>query len=145
MAFQFSLATVLRVRGIIEEREEGKLQKILFDISKVFDELERTDAQLAESDASRHADVFKDHIGLQVHASYGQMKELKQRRRELEGQIQTLEQARDEQLIVYEAARRDREMLTDMRQKKRTAYESDMSKREQKTLDDNYIARRGRC
>ena len=36
-------------------------------------------------------------------------------------------------------------MLTDMREKKRTAYDSDMSKREQKTLDDNYIARRGRC
>ena len=43
MAFHFSLATVLRVRTIIEEREEGKLQRILFDISKVFDDLERID------------------------------------------------------------------------------------------------------
>ncbi len=144
MAFQFSLATVLRVRGIIEEREEGILQKILFDISKILDDLERTDCQLAESDTSRDADVFKSHIGLQVHASYGEVKDLKQRRRDLVELIQKLEQARDEQLIVYEAARRDREMLTDMREKKRTAYDSDMSKREQKTLDDNYIARRGR-
>jgi hypothetical protein len=31
-----------------------------------------------------------------------------------------------------------------MREKKRTAYDADMSKREQSTLDDNYIARRGR-
>ena len=145
MAFQFSLATVLRVRGIIEEREEGILQKILFDISKIFDDLERTDAQLAESDASRHADVFKPCIGLQVHASYGELKELKQRRKDLEGQIKKLEQARDGQLIVYEAARRDREMLTDMREKKRSAYDADVNKREQKALDDNYIARRGRC
>ena len=95
MAFQFSLATVLRVRGIIEEREEGILQKILFDISKIFDDLERIDAQIAESDASRHADVFKPCIGLQVHASYGEVKELKQRRKDLEAQIQKLEQARD--------------------------------------------------
>jgi flagellar FliJ protein len=145
MAFQFSLATVLRVRGIIEEREEGILQKILFDISKIFDDLERTDAQLAESDASRHADVFKPCIGLQVHASYGELKELKQRRKDLEGQIKKLEQARDGQLIVYEAARRDREMLTDMREKRRSAYNADVIKREQKALDDNYIARRGRC
>ena len=43
MAFKFPLATVLRVRGIIEEREEGVLQKILFDISQTFDGLERTD------------------------------------------------------------------------------------------------------
>jgi flagellar export protein FliJ len=145
MAFQFSLATVLRVRGIVEEREESILQKILFDISKIFDDLERTDAQLAESNASRDTDVFTPFIGLQVHASYGQVKELKQRRKDLEGQIQKLEQARDAQLIVYEAARRDREMLTDMREKKRSAFDADVNKREQKALDDNYIARRGRC
>ena len=144
MAFKFPLATVLRVRGIIEEREEGILQRILFDISKIFDDLERIDTQIAESDASRHADVFKPCIGLQVHASYGEVKELKQRRKDLASQIQKLEQARDGQLIVYEAARRDREMLTDMREKKRTAYDADMSRREQKTLDDNYNARRGR-
>ena len=145
MAFRFSLATVLRVRGIIEEREEALLQKILFDISKIFEDLERNEAQLVETDASRQADVLKPSIGLQVHASYGEVQELRRRRKDLAAQIQELEQARDSQLIVYEAARRDREMLTDMREKKRTAYDTDISKREQKILDDNYIARRGRC
>ncbi len=144
MAFQFSLATVLRVRKIIEEREEGKLQKILFDISTIFDHLERNDAELTECDASRHADVSKSFIGLQVHDSYGKVRQIKERRKDLERRIEKLEQARDEQLIIYDAARRDREMLTDMREKKRSAYESDMNKREQSTLDDNYIARRGR-
>ncbi len=145
MAFQFSLATVLRFRGIVEEREESALQKILSDIAQIFDALERTDAQLMESDATRRADIFKPSIGLQLHASYGEVKQLKQRRKDLEGEIQKLEHARDKQLIVYEAARRNREMLTDMHEKKRSAYELDMNKREQKTLDDNYIARRGRC
>jgi flagellar export protein FliJ len=144
MAFRFSLATVLRVRGIIEEREEALLQKILFDISKIFEDLERNEAQLAEADASRQADVLKPSIGLQVHASYGEVQELKQRRKDLAARIQELELARDRQLIVYEAARRDREILTDMRGKKRIAYDNDMSRREQKILDDNYIARRGR-
>jgi flagellar export protein FliJ len=144
MAFTFPLATVLRVRGIIEEREEGILQKILFDISQTFDGLERTDALIAELDAARLADIFKPSFGRDLHASYGEVKEVKQRRKDLEAQIQKLEQARDVQLLIYEAARRDREMLTDMRQKKRTAYESDMSRSEQKILDDNYNARRGR-
>jgi flagellar FliJ protein len=144
MAFKFPLATVLRVRGIIEEREEGILQKILFDISQTFDRLERIEVQIAESDAARLADILKPSFGRDLHASYGEVKDLKQRRKELEAQIQKLEQARDVQLLIYEAARRDREMLTDMRQKKRTAYESDMSRSEQKTLDDNYNARRSR-
>jgi flagellar export protein FliJ len=144
VAFHFSLATVLRVRVIIEEREEGVLQKILFNISKVFDDLERIHTQIEEADESRHAEILKPCIGVDVHACYDQVKELKQRRKELEDKIQKLEEARDKQLAVYEAARRNREMLTDMREKKRTAYEIEMNKREQKTLDDNYISRRGR-
>jgi flagellar export protein FliJ len=144
MAFHFSLATVLRVRVIIEEREEGILQKILFNISKVFDDLERIDTRIEEADDSRHAEVMKPCIGLDVHAFYGEVKELKQRRKDLEDKIQKLEEARDKQLVIYEAARRNREMLTDMREKKRTAHEIEMNKREQKTLDDNYISRRGR-
>jgi flagellar export protein FliJ len=144
MAYKFPLATVLRVRGIIEEREEGILQKILFDISKVFDTLERTDASLSESETSRYQEVLKPSTGLQLQASYGEVKALKQLRRDLEVQIQKLERVRDDQLIIYEEARRNREMLTDMREKHRHVYNADLSKREQKTLDDNYIARRGR-
>jgi flagellar export protein FliJ len=144
MAFHFSLATVLRVRVIVEEREEGMLQKILFNISKVFDDLERIDARIVEADDSRHAEVLKPCIGLEVHAYYGEVKELKQRRKDLEDKIQKLEEARDRQLGIYEAARRNREMLTDMREKKRTAYDAEANKREQKALDDNYISRRGR-
>jgi flagellar export protein FliJ len=144
MAFHFSLATVLRVRVIIEEREEGILQKVLFNISKVFDDLERIDARIVEADDSRHAEVLKPCIGLEVHAYYGEVNELKQRRKDLEEKIQKLEEARDRQLSIYEAARRNREMLTDMREKKRTAYDAEANKREQKALDDNYISRRGR-
>ena len=145
MSFQFSLATVLRVRGILEEQEERMLQKILFEIAQTRDALARIEAEIAESDASRHADIFKPSYRAQIHASYGEMKELKQNRKDLEEQIQKLEHARDGQIVVYETARRNREMLTDMHEEKRSAYESDVNKREQKTIDDNYIARRGRC
>jgi flagellar export protein FliJ len=144
MPFHFSLATVLRVRAIIEEREEGILQKILFNISKVFDDLERIDTRIMEADDSRHAEVLKPCLGLEVHAYYGEVKELKQRRKDLEDKIQKLEEARDRQLVIYEAARRNREMLTDIREKKRAAYDAEANKREQKALDDNYISRRGR-
>jgi flagellar export protein FliJ len=144
MAFQFSLATVLRVRGILEEREERMLQKILFEISQTLEILARTKAQIAGTDASRLADTFKPILGRHLHASYGEVKELVQSREDLEGQIEKLERLRDRQLTVYQQARRNREMLTDMRDEKRSAYESDVARTEQKTLDDNYIARRGR-
>lgn len=144
MAFQFSLATVLRFRAILEDREESMLQKILYEISQTLQAIANTDAELAGSNASRVAERFKPLTGQQLHVSYGQTKDLKQRKEELERHLAKLEQLRDRQLKVYEAARRNREMLTDMLEEKRGAYKSEMARREQKTLDDNYIARRGR-
>jgi flagellar FliJ protein len=145
MAFNFPLATVLRVRGILEEREERLLQKILFEINQSFESLAKIDSEIAGSDASRNEDIFKPFFGHNLHASYGEVKALKQRRKEFEEQIIKLEELRDRQIIVYEGARRSREMLTDMHDEQRSVFDSDTSRREQKTLDDNYIARRGRC
>ena len=113
------------------------LQRILFEISQVQETLARIDAQIADSDASRCAAVFKPFIGHDLHASYGEVKKLQQSRKDLE-------QLRDMQFIAYAAARRDREMLTEMREEKRSVYDSEMVRSEQQTVDDNYIARRGR-
>jgi flagellar export protein FliJ len=144
MVFQFSLATVLRVRGVLEEREKRMLQKILFEISQTLETLARTDAEIAGTDASRCADVLKPFIGRNLHASYGEVKALKQSRKDIAAQVEKLEELRDRQLIAYEGARRNREMLTDMREEKRSSYDSDMVRQEQKIMDDTYIARRGR-
>jgi len=144
MAFQFSLNTVLRVRGILEEQEERMLQKILFEIAQTIEAMARADEEMVRLDASRHDEVLKQIIGNQVHDAYGKMMGLKQTRKDLEERLGKLQQLRDRQLVVYKTARQNREMLTDMREVKRGEYESDVSRREQKTLDDNYIARRGR-
>ena len=144
MAFQFPLATVLRFRGVLEEREERMLQRILSEISQVQETLTSIDSQIADSDASRRADVFKPFAGHDLHASYGEVKELQQSRKNLEEQIGKLEQLRDRQFIAYSTARRDREILSEMREEKRSEYDSEMARNEQKTIDDNYNARRNR-
>ena len=144
MSFQFSLGSVLRIRGILEEQEERMLQKIQFEIAQTMEAIERTNAELAGTNASRSAEVFKSSIGLNVHASYERVMGLKQYRKELEAKLEKLEELRDRQLVVYQGARRNREMLTDMCAEKRLAYDSDAARREQRTLDDNHMARRER-
>jgi flagellar FliJ protein len=145
MAFHFSLGTVLRVRGILEEQEERMLQKIQAEITQTVEAIKRLDTQIAGSDASRRSEVSKLSLGRNLHASYQEVKELKHLRDELEDRAAKLEQLRVRQLLVYDAARRDREMLTEMQEAKRTAYETGMARTAQKTIDDNYNARRGRC
>ena len=120
------------------------LQKILCEIAQTREAVARTEAAIAEADASRQANLFKPSIGRNLHAVYEEIKELKQNKKNLEEQLEKLEQLRDRQLVIYEKARRDREMLTEMHEEKRSAYESDLARLEQKAVDDNYIARRGR-
>lgn len=144
MGFQFSLASVLKVRGIQEEREERVLQQILFEISQTRDELVRTDQEIAQSSETRIADLQKPVLGLDIHASYGAIKLLKQYRKELQAQIEKLNELKEKQLKIYEAARRNREMLSEMEDTKRSVYDLEMARAEQRTLDDNFVARRGR-
>ena len=144
MSFQFSLAAVLKVRGILEEKEERMLQQILFELAQTRDTVARIEAAIAELDGARSSNVFKASLGRNIQASYGEINGLKQTRKDLEDNIEKLEQLRDRQIVIYEKARQNREMLTGMHKEQRVAYESDLARMEQKTIDDNFIARRGR-
>jgi flagellar FliJ protein len=144
MSFHFSLDSVLRIRGIVEEQEERMLQRILFEIAQTIEGIESIDAELAGSNASRQGQVFKSVAGYDIHAYYERIVALKEKKKELEGKLEKLEQLRDRQLVVYTGARRNREMLTDMCEEKRGVYETDMARRDQRNLDDNHMSRRGR-
>ncbi len=144
MAFKFTLGTVLRVRAILEEQEERMLQRILYEVTKTREEIARIDAELAGTNELRRADVNKPNIGHNLQASYGYVQQLKQSRKEHEDKLEKLCQLRDKQMKIYETARRNREMITDLREEKRAAYEAELARNEQKNIDDNFSARRGR-
>ncbi len=142
MAFRFSLATVLRIRAVVEDREERLLQRIQQEVAQTLQAMTQTDSEIAESNASRRAELFKPSTGTNVRAAYGGIDQLKSNRQTLEAQLVKLEELKAVQLNVYRAARRDREMLADMRDRKRGVYDADTARREQHTLDDNFLARR---
>jgi flagellar FliJ protein len=144
MAFRFALETVLRVRSVIEEREERLLKNILYEVSQARESLVRTEHEIAEVNQLRQAEVFKPFTGLDLQASYGHLSDLKQRKNESEAQLTKLEQLRARQMTVYERARQNREMLTNMREDKLTAFETSESRREQQVLDDTFAARKSR-
>ena len=45
------------------------------------------------------------------------------------------------QLAVYQTARQDREVLSELRERQRHAYQLNQKRQEQKTLDDLFLAR----
>lgn len=144
MAFEFSLATVLRVRDIVEQREERLLQRIQQQIAQTSQALAETNADISRWNVRGTTELFSLSVGRDFQASYAALQQLKLSREELLGQLEKLKQLREIQLTVYRASRCEREMLTDMRDKKRAVYNSGMTRRAQSTLDDNFVARQRR-
>ena len=149
MGFHFSLDSVLRVRGMVEEQEERMLQRILFEIAQTLESIERINAELTGSDALRRAEVFKPVSGFNIHASYEHVLALKEKKKELEDKLEKLEQLRDRQLVVYTARspmRAQPELRFTLSQDMCGFVDgsSTGARREQRNLDDNHTSRRGR-
>lgn len=144
MSFKFSLATVLQVRKIREEREERMLQQIQYELNQAKNVLEQVDAALERTNSKRRDVLHQMQAGHDVHGSYGEIAALKQNRSDILAHMEKLNELRLRQVKVLESARADREMLTDMRDDQRDAYQAGMTKREQKALDDNFGAKFGR-
>jgi flagellar export protein FliJ len=144
MSFNFSLATLLRIREMVEEREERSLQTILRELVQAKQALVGIDTRIKQSHEARYADARQSTSGRNLHALYGELQHHKEIQKQLEERVKTIEELRNRQRVVYEAARKDREMLTDIRKQKETAHAVKQSRREQKMIDDTFMARRGR-
>jgi len=142
MAYQFSLATVLRVRLIREEREERMLMEILRNISQTMVTIAQIERGITQLQSSKTKSLSNAVSGHDLQALYADVDALKQNKRELEEQLEQLEQLRDKQIAVYRSARREREMLTSMHQHQRAEYAVELLRREQAMLDDLYGSRR---
>ena len=120
------------------------LQRIQQQIAQTSQALAETNADISRWNVRGATELFRVSLGRDLQASYAALQQLKLSHVELLGQLDKLEQLREIQLTVYRAARCEREMLTDMRDKKRVVYNSEMTRRAQSTLDDNFVARQRR-
>jgi flagellar FliJ protein len=142
MAFRFSLASVLRLREIHEQREERLLTEILAQVRQTREALELLDAQIVDAAAGREARLMATMPVAELHAEYGMSALLEERRQFTQSQLAKFEQLRDKQIKTYQAAHQDRELLSNMREEQRASYAVERSRLEQKAVDDLFIARR---
>ena len=144
MAFRFSLATVLKLRQSIEDREERALQKVQADIARVHNQIEALNTQIANVRRQCQSTLLELTPAAHLHVLLTQTQSAEDAKKALYQQLQVLEQQRQQQLAIYQAAHRDRETLTNMFDEQRGLYEQDQARREQKTLDDIFMARHHR-
>jgi flagellar export protein FliJ len=144
MAFEFSLEAVLRVRESIEEREESALQSIQREVARTVHQIEELSVAIDGAHRAREKALQQAISGGHLQTLLWEEQGAEQRLKSLQGQLQELERARNQQMKVYQSAHRGREMLTDIRTQQKDAYERERLREEQKRLDDIFMARRHR-
>jgi flagellar FliJ protein len=141
MAFRFSLATVLRFRESVEKREELALQTLLLEMARVRREIESASTAIAAAQNARSEALRRTLPALQIQSMDYDVNAAADRRKALLKALEALDQRRIAQTDRYQAAHRDRRMLSDMQTRKRDAWEQERTRTEQRFLDDIFGAR----
>lgn len=141
MAFRFSLATVLRYRDSMEKREELALQKILVEIARTRLQVEQLTRQIARAQAAIEKTLEQPVSAAHLQIMVSEVEVLVAQRKTLSGSLAALDRQRALQMQAYQAAHRDRRMLSEMADRQRDAYEQGRLRREQKFVDDIFGAR----
>jgi len=136
MAFRFSLDMLLRLRVSLERKEELNLQRINAALVQAHQDLAqlRQERQAAWGEAQLR---LRDSApAAELHFELARDQAAQQRAEWLQQRIAQLEAARQEQQRVYRKARQDREILENLRDRKREKYDMDLSRSEQQNIDD---------
>jgi flagellar export protein FliJ len=144
MAFKFSLATVLRLREIAEDREERLLMQIRQQMAQSQQELAELDARCIAVIAQRESQLTNQIPATELQDSYMQISVLEERKRIVREHLLKLETLRLQQMKIYETAHRDLEVIKQIREEKLVLFQREQMRREQHDMDDNFAARKAR-
>jgi flagellar export protein FliJ len=145
MRFQFSLATVLRLRESIEKREKLVLQGIQAEIANISQHIDDLTAFIAEARRAQEFAMRQPAPAGHLQTVLWECQVAAEKRALLHKQLTSLEKRRMEQMKIYEIAHSDREVLVTMRERQRRIWVLDYARRQQKQLDDIFSMRRHRA
>jgi flagellar FliJ protein len=141
MGFRFSLAPVLRLRESLEKREELALQKVELEVARVKRRIDRLSEELDRASKEREEALQLWMRAAQLRDLQNAMNASVEARRNLLETLVELKSKREVQMTVYQAARVDRRILSDLRKQKLGTWEQDQLRNQQKQLDDLFAAR----
>jgi flagellar FliJ protein len=145
MAFRFSLATVLRVKESIAEREERALQKIQHEMARVSQQISDLNASMKQAQLASELALQKSMPGGELQSMLWQVQAAGEVKKSLLNALERLEELRVQQMKIYQAAHRDHETLINLCNEQREIYDLEQSRAEQKYLDNIFMARRQRA
>jgi flagellar export protein FliJ len=139
LAFRYRLEILLRLQRSVEHQEENRLLACAARIASLKNELQQWEEARLTRRNNVWADLEKGAPGtfLQFAALWDRAVSLHEK--EILEKLHAAEKAREEQLHVYRAARRKREVLESLRHREETTHNSELLRRIQRELDDAHL------
>ena len=142
MPFHFPLSSLLRLRESLEKNELQRLQALAAQIAQVRAEIESLDIQIESSRREVLEQAAAGISGAELHiAALGEFARLELRAK-LIVRRDELERARQVQQARYAEARQRREILSNLQERQRSAYQHEQARREQQQVDELFLIRR---
>jgi flagellar FliJ protein len=141
MGFRFPLATLLRYRESVEQREELALKRVTFEMARVGRQITELAIEMARATDDRETALLRCMQASELKSRQDEMSAAMAGKQTLTETLDGLRREREKQLEIYQTARVNRRVLTDLLEQKKTAWEHDQVRAEQKTIDDIFGAR----
>ena len=139
------MAAVLTVREQTERTAERMLSAVNAELQQMRTAHTLLERELADLHAQRAGERNRVTLAAHIHALVGRHEALRAQQAKLRKGIKSLEARRTEQQALFLAARREREMVTQLREKHEKAWQDEQQRGENKRLDDLFSARRARA
>lgn len=141
MSYRFTLAPVLRLREGIEERDLHLLEQTQHEIAHVVRLLESLREQELREINDRERELTTGMPGAYLRLVEEARRRLCNRQQSLEKSLTELQIRRQQQLDDYEAAKHNRQVLSDLRDHQRDIYDAIVVRRQQRITDDLFLVR----
>jgi len=141
MAFHFTLKGLLRLRQSLERAELQKLQAIVGAVAQARAEIAAVEEEIAGRRRAFQSLVTVGVAAAEWHFEMAREASLRALQSELLKKLADLEEKRKQQQARYVQAHRQREILSNLRERQLAAYELEEARRAQQRIDELFLIR----
>jgi len=139
MAFHFPFEVLLRLRKSVERQQEMLLVALTQQMDQVQREIDKAESWLKVLSQRDSATLHEGTAASELHFFTDCHDTVEHLRQSLKNEYVKLREAHCRQRSVLEHARRDREVIEELRQRQLRTYREEEKRAEQRRLDDMFL------
>jgi flagellar export protein FliJ len=141
MPFRFPLEAILHFRNSVEHQQELRLRAANQQVARIRHLSEQLERRVHDNEKQRSGQLGAGVTAAELQFSLLCESVLQQQIQELRRELVRVQALRDQQQRIYRQARREREILENLRERQLRAYQLESARRAQKEVDDLFLLR----